>query len=650
MFVIDANANPPQQLAGSDGFYAQVGTVIFNMAVNPASGKLYVSNTDTNNLIRFEGSGQFGGSTVRGDIVQSRISVLDSAVTTINLNKHVDHDICCEATPNATNDKSLAFPMGMAVSADGKTLYVTAFGSDKIGVFDTAELEQNTFVPDAGTHIEISGGGPTDIVIDTARERAYVATRFDNGISIVDLKEQRETQHIGMYNPEPPSIVEGRRFLYDARLSSGNGTQACASCHIFGDMDQLAWDLGDPDTGELKNPGPFLLHPDDEIAIRPPGVPPINPNFASMKGPMTTQSLRGMANHGPMHWRGDRTGGREQASVQPDGGSFSEELAFKAFNVAFPGLNGRHDELAAAQMEAFTKFALQITYPPNPIRNLDNSLTPQQQAGKDFFTGPVSDSFFTCEGCHVLNPDGNAEFGVFRPGFFGSDGHYTAVGAQMLKVPHLRNMYQKVGTFGIAEFSPVLPPPGPDPFPHMGDQIHGFGFLHGGDAPSLFTFMTALGFAKRPPGVIRPEDPGNPGGFEMDFNDPDRRAVEAFILAFDSNLAPIVGQQITLGPANALHVADRIDLLIERAAAGECDLVAHADGSGYLYAPDTGSFIVDDSRVSPLSLKQLTSDVESGDDAITFTCMPPGSGVRAALDRDEDGVFDADELRPIDKL
>ena len=26
---------------------------------------------------------------------------------------------------------------------------------------------------------------------------------------------------------------------------------------------------------------------------------------------MTTQSLRGMANHGPMHWRGDRTGGTD---------------------------------------------------------------------------------------------------------------------------------------------------------------------------------------------------------------------------------------------------------------------------------------------------------------------------------------------------
>ena len=32
---------------------------------------------------------------------------------------------------------------------------------------------------------------------------------------------------------------------------------------------------------------------------------------------MTTQSLRGMANHGPMHWRGDRTGGLDAPSAQP---------------------------------------------------------------------------------------------------------------------------------------------------------------------------------------------------------------------------------------------------------------------------------------------------------------------------------------------
>jgi len=33
-------------------------------------------------------------------------------------------------------------PLDMAVSGNGKTLYVTAFGSSRIGVFDTAALEK----------------------------------------------------------------------------------------------------------------------------------------------------------------------------------------------------------------------------------------------------------------------------------------------------------------------------------------------------------------------------------------------------------------------------------------------------------------------------------------------------------------------------
>jgi len=47
-----------------------------------------------------------------------------------------------------------------------------------------------------------------------------------------------------------------------------------------------------------------------------------------------SESLRGMDNHGAMHWRGDRNGGFTATgpvpSVQPDGGSFSEQAAFKA--------------------------------------------------------------------------------------------------------------------------------------------------------------------------------------------------------------------------------------------------------------------------------------------------------------------------------
>jgi DNA-binding beta-propeller fold protein YncE len=92
VFVIDANANPPAQLPGSAGFYSGVGTVLFNMAVNPVSGKVYVSNTEARNDLRFEGAGLFGGSTLRGHLHESRITVLSPAgVAPRHLNKHIDY-------------------------------------------------------------------------------------------------------------------------------------------------------------------------------------------------------------------------------------------------------------------------------------------------------------------------------------------------------------------------------------------------------------------------------------------------------------------------------------------------------------------------------------------------------------------------------
>src|SRR5690606_14818982 len=66
VFVIDASANTPDVLPGDDGFFASVGTTLFNMIVNPASGAVYVTNTDARNEVRFEGPGIFADSTVRG--------------------------------------------------------------------------------------------------------------------------------------------------------------------------------------------------------------------------------------------------------------------------------------------------------------------------------------------------------------------------------------------------------------------------------------------------------------------------------------------------------------------------------------------------------------------------------------------------------
>jgi YVTN family beta-propeller protein len=631
VFVINANANPPAQVAGPSGVYTGVGTILFNMVVNPVNGKVYVSNTEARNDLRFEGSGAFAGTTLRGHLHESRVTVLSSAgVAARHLNKHIDYSVCCAPTPNAVSEKTLAQPVGMAVTGDGKKLYVAAYGSSRVGVYDTAALENNTFVPSVNNQIVVSGGGPTGLVLDEARGRAYVLTRFDNSISVIQTSTRQEIAHVPMYSPEPASVVAGRRFLYDARLSSSNGEAACGSCHVFGDFDSLAWDLGNPEGNVVHNEGPFVM-PLPEF-----GTDPLfgqNPDFHPLKGPMVTQSLRGMANHGAMHWRADRRSSNE-GSEQPNGGPNDEEAAFKEFNPAFKSLLGRNAELSSSELQAFTDFILQVSYPPNPIRNLDNSLTPVQAAGREtFVNGPMS-PFGSCESCHRIDPDANPSEGAFA-GFFGSDGKASpAMRPQIFKVPHLRNVYQKIGMFGSGLTHPAQ---GPDPF--LGDQVRGFGFTHDGAIPDLFRFSGDFdAVPPLPPGIGIPV---GPEGAQV------KRELEQYMLAFESNLAPIVGQQVTLTAACRAVVAARIDLLVARANAGECDLVAKGrfgqQDVGFLYVGN-GKFAAD-RRAAPLvtdaTLRWL---VTSSGAALTYTCAPPGTGERIGLDRDLDGIFDGDEL------
>jgi len=258
----------------------------------------------------------------------------------------------------AENAKSLAQPMDMAISSNGKTLYVAAFGSSKIGVFDTEKLENNTFVPDTANQIQLTGGGPAGVVLNEQGNRLYVLTRFNNSISIVDTDTNTEISQVAMYNPEPAHIVDGRQYHYDASLTFSHGDSSCAMCHVFGDMDQLAWSLGDPTGSMVMNPSApkYPGGPSDLAITHEDFGLPVNPHFAPVKGPMTTQSMRGMANHGALHWRGDQTGGNLEAdgsqedNVQPDMGIYNERLGFSKFNGAFVGLQGRDSQLSAEDM------------------------------------------------------------------------------------------------------------------------------------------------------------------------------------------------------------------------------------------------------------------------------------------------------------
>jgi DNA-binding beta-propeller fold protein YncE len=624
--------------------YTGVGTTLFNMVTNPVSGKLYVSNSDAQNLTRFEGPGDFGGSTVQGNLAQMRVTVISgSSVTPRHLNKHIDYSVLAHETgfDPTTKNHSLSTPLDMVVSSNGQRLYVAAFGSSRIGVFDTATLENNTFNPRTASagYINVTGGGPSGLVLDEARNRLYVITRFDNSVKAINLATRAQIASVALPNPEPASVVQGRRFLYDAQFSSANGEASCASCHIFGDKDELAWDLGNPDDLVTVNPIPKRLASGLEIGLFQlvttfPGSPingTGNPDeFHPMKGPMTTQALRGLINAGAMHWRGDRADGffgRDTRTEPP----FDANLSFMNFIVAFEGLLGRASTPTREEMQKFTDFQLQVEYPPNPVRALDNSLNAAQSAGATFYFGARrsdgiaigDDTGFNCNGCHVV--DG-------AQGFFGTDGRASFEGiTQIFKIPHLRNIYTKIGMFGFPDSRFFdLPESG-----NLGDQVRGFGLTNDGVVDTVERFLSAVVFRNNllGPGV----------------GIPDRqtlRNLEAYVLAFDSDLAPIVGQQATLTSTNGANVNPRIDLLIARARAAfnskilggsvtECDLVAKAavggQTRGYLYNRASGTWTRDDGV--NLADSQLRALAATPGQEVTFTAVPPGSGFRVAQTR-----------------
>jgi len=309
-------------------------------------------------------------------------------------------------------------------------------------------------------------------------------------------------------------------------------------------------------------------------------------------------------------------------------------LSFNNFIVAFNGLLGGN-EPTTAEMQQFTTFQLQVALPPNPVRALNNSLNSAQQAGENFFQGPrpadginvpliglvLGQTAFTCNGCHEVDP-AEGEFGTSKNASFEGI-------QQIFKIPHLRNMYDKVGMFGFPRVSFF----NNNTNGFQGDQVRGFGFTNEGSVDTLFRFFNAVVF-----------NPQLNSGFPLINPDATRRNVEQYVLAFDTDLAPIVGQQVTLTSANSSVVGPRITLLEQRAGAQftskvlggsttECDLVAkvvvNGVPQGFLFNPASGTFTPGNGG-SSLSDSALRALAATAGQEVTFTAVPPGSGSRIA--------------------
>jgi YVTN family beta-propeller protein len=571
---------------GVSRYFTRVGTVNFALAVQPGSGDLFVANTDARNLTRFEPN-------LRGFFVTNRVARIGiggGIVTNFDLN--AGYDPTNFTLLDRTN--ALAQPTAVAFDSSGTNLYVAAFGSDRIARLDAASgavLSRIEVCPTAMGSASDSRNkrGPRGLALNPITQRLYVMNRIANSISIIDTSSDTLLKEIpvGSFDPTTPTIRQGRGFLYDSKLS-GNGTVSCSSCHIDAEMDLIAWDLGDPQGQMVTN----------TTAIPIGGTFITNTSqFHPMKGPMATQTLRGLNTLEPFHWRGDRTN-------------------FIHFNGAFGTLLGG-TPLSTDDMNAYRDFINTIRFEPNPNELLNRTLPTNfaganPRAGFTNFTivayvGSAPNGLF-CNSCHAL-PTGTAKFIV---------GATALQESQDFKVPHLRNIYQKTSlNRGIGT-----------------NSIGGFGFLHDGTFQDIFTFLSQPVFQN------------------FSSNSIIKSNLQAFLLCFDTGTAPAVGYTRTAWDTNVTTASFSNDwsTLESQAAAGtNIDLIARGtiDGlrHGLLYQPGSDNYKLDTTNAAPLTRAQLVAKVQGGD-TLTLMGVPPGSGVRMSIDRDGDGVLDADVPPP----
>ncbi|HLY19783.1 MAG TPA: beta-propeller fold lactonase family protein, partial [Bryobacteraceae bacterium] len=538
------------------------------LAVNPISGYLYVANTDALNLILFE-------TNLNGHLVNHRISMVNPATPLspnyYDLNPNINYSQLPDPSALAS---ALAMPTAVVFEPTGRYLYIAAFGTDRVAKFDTTTNTVASFVeidPQAtgSTVNPASKRGPRGLALNSGANVLYALNRLSNSISIINISGNAVSSEIptGSADPTPAAVKNGRGFLYDHKLS-GNGTAACASCHVDAEMDLLAWNLGDP-TGNMT----YLLEGSKTYAFHP------------MKGPMTTQTLRGLANVEPYHWRGDK----------PD---------LAAFNGAFAALMGG-SQISAADMGAFTNFINTIVFQPNPNLNLDGSYPAAVQlpdmpkvhaspaTGETDFHTAFESNGTSCGTCHTSNPGPGTNLQVRIPSGTGPSSE------QPFKIPHLRNLYQKTNTN----------------FTAGGVSVNGFGFNHDGAISGLFNQASQASFGT------------------VFHNTSEKQALEAFELCFDTGTPPATGYSRTLTAANVTTPAAQTDwnTLQSLAAAGTIDLIAHGTVQGQvvglLYQPATLNYASNTSGVGPFTQGQLTTFIQKND-ILTVMGVPAGSGSR----------------------
>lgn len=287
-----------------------------------------------------------------------------------------------------------------------------------------------------------------------------------------------------------------------------------------------------------------------------------------MKGPLVTQTLRGLAGEKLFHWRADRPG-------------------LESFNGTFEHLMGGK-QLADDDLTLFVNYLQSIHFGPNPSRNRDDSLSARPTGmsaldGERIFmkrldVGREGRNTFRCVDCHMRTN------GAGTTGFSGLIGQST-------KVAQLRGLKERI------------------PLAGDGTRVGGFGFSADGSKASLSEFLAD---SHRFQGIT----------------EQDKAALESFLLSFPTETPPIVGFTCTVHVSNRNEQSIQSDvaLLREQAQLGNCLLsvtgLLRGERIELVYDPASGVFPDRLSGNDQMGLERIMSRIDDGESFVSFVANP----------------------------
>lgn len=582
--VIDV-ANPT---TAGVSYKNHLGNILMAMSVHPTTGDLYVVGTDATNEIRFEPN--LNGKFLRVNV--SRVTAAGNSPVITDLNPHINYSV--SSSPPLLRKQSVGDPRGIKWRADGSKAYITGMGSNNV---ITIASNGTRTAPDP---IRV-GEGPTGLVIDEARNKAYVLNRFEGTISTLDLGTDAEIARANFFDPTPLVIKAGRRHLYDTHKGSGHGHISCGSCHVDGRWDRLAWDLGNP-AGDM-------------VTVNDPAG---NKTFHPMKGLKTTQFLLDIIarGNGKLHWRGDKQG-------------------FQDFAGAFHDLQGTDQPLSPSEMQEFSDFLAACWHVPNPYRTMrpDTSLiaaTVERMANRVRFTGttfqtipPAGVRLFVavnvnCSHCH--------QHGTGRGHLPGNGSNVTAGQVNMTlntnMTPDLRTVYRKNGFFY-----------------NTTECTSGFGMMADGVMETLFNQPGVNHYL----GDYEPELLSWSGGITA-ANSPQSMNFD-LVHAFQDAM-PAVGMRMTIN--GSIGSPGRVNTMkqwrVDKYPMDYAMIVKGIYGGeprGFYYLGNDN--YQSDQAGQTVTHAQLLASAQAGGSPLTWTIVHPNTKIRMGVDQDSDGVFDKDD-------